>query len=216
MPFTSILYANGPGYVHINGTRGNITMVDYCKHKLMSFRCGTRLCWCVYRQRELMWLWLTHACVFLWQAKIKYDVLFSAQASQCTCNFTLKKIFVFLYGILESNDPVPPPLVLHHWLQSLHECVYTWRWKHLYPGMNYLLKPPILPLWMDWRHFIFLEHSCVCTLNPSGTLSKHAITSEGFISSALCLHLEKYEALLKSGFIFWWRLWGQKTIATYL
>uniref|UniRef100_A0A3P8RW51 Alkaline phosphatase n=1 Tax=Amphiprion percula TaxID=161767 RepID=A0A3P8RW51_AMPPE len=26
MPFTSILYANGPGYVHINGTRGNITM----------------------------------------------------------------------------------------------------------------------------------------------------------------------------------------------
>lgn len=31
MPFTSILYANGPGYVHINGTRGNITMVDYCK-----------------------------------------------------------------------------------------------------------------------------------------------------------------------------------------
>uniref|UniRef100_A0A3Q3JWN0 Alkaline phosphatase n=1 Tax=Monopterus albus TaxID=43700 RepID=A0A3Q3JWN0_MONAL len=26
LPFTSILYANGPGYVHINGTRGNITM----------------------------------------------------------------------------------------------------------------------------------------------------------------------------------------------
>uniref|UniRef100_A0A3B4WDF2 Alkaline phosphatase n=1 Tax=Seriola lalandi dorsalis TaxID=1841481 RepID=A0A3B4WDF2_SERLL len=26
MPFTSILYANGPGYVHINGTRGNITL----------------------------------------------------------------------------------------------------------------------------------------------------------------------------------------------
>ena len=31
MPFTSILYANGPGYVHVNGTRGNITLVDYCK-----------------------------------------------------------------------------------------------------------------------------------------------------------------------------------------
>lgn len=68
MPFTSILYANGPGYVHINGTRGNITMVDYCKHKLMPFRCCTRLCWCVYRQREVMWLRLTHACVLLWKA----------------------------------------------------------------------------------------------------------------------------------------------------
>jgi hypothetical protein len=31
MPFTSILYANGPGYVHVNGTRANITLVDYCK-----------------------------------------------------------------------------------------------------------------------------------------------------------------------------------------
>ena len=31
MPFTSILYANGPGYVHVNGTRENITLVDYCE-----------------------------------------------------------------------------------------------------------------------------------------------------------------------------------------
>lgn len=69
MPFTSILYANGPGYVHINGTRGNITMVDYCEYKLMSFRCGFRLCRCVYRQRELMWLRLTHDCVFLWKLR---------------------------------------------------------------------------------------------------------------------------------------------------
>ncbi|MEQ2181043.1 hypothetical protein GOODEAATRI_007306 [Goodea atripinnis] len=30
MPFTSILYANGPGYVHVNGTRANISTVDYC------------------------------------------------------------------------------------------------------------------------------------------------------------------------------------------
>ncbi|XP_056894070.1 alkaline phosphatase, intestinal, tandem duplicate 1 [Takifugu flavidus] len=29
MPFTSILYANGPGYIHVNGSRENITMVDY-------------------------------------------------------------------------------------------------------------------------------------------------------------------------------------------
>lgn len=43
MPFTSILYANGPGYVHINGTRGNITMVDYCKDMIITFRCQTCL-----------------------------------------------------------------------------------------------------------------------------------------------------------------------------
>lgn len=41
MPFTSILYANGPGYVHVNGSRENITMVDYCKYRLMPFSfCG--------------------------------------------------------------------------------------------------------------------------------------------------------------------------------
>ncbi|XP_024910021.1 alkaline phosphatase, intestinal, tandem duplicate 1 [Cynoglossus semilaevis] len=35
MPFTSILYANGPGYVHVNGTRENITMVDYFDEEYM-------------------------------------------------------------------------------------------------------------------------------------------------------------------------------------
>ncbi|KAM9831448.1 alkaline phosphatase-like [Neosynchiropus ocellatus] len=35
MPFTSILYANGPGYIHINGTRENITMVDYYDEEYM-------------------------------------------------------------------------------------------------------------------------------------------------------------------------------------
>ncbi|XP_051550071.1 alkaline phosphatase, intestinal, tandem duplicate 1 [Myxocyprinus asiaticus] len=29
LPFTSILYANGPGYTHVNGTRGNVSAVDY-------------------------------------------------------------------------------------------------------------------------------------------------------------------------------------------
>lgn len=29
LPFTSILYANGPGYVHVNGTRANVSAVDY-------------------------------------------------------------------------------------------------------------------------------------------------------------------------------------------
>lgn len=72
-------------------------MVDYCEYTLMSFRCGICLYQCVDRQCELMWLWLTHACVFLWQAKMKYDVygahyavlcsfLFYATASSCTCN----------------------------------------------------------------------------------------------------------------------------------
>lgn len=74
MPFTSILYANGPGYIHINGTRGNITMVDYCEYTLMSFRCSIHRHWCVDRLCELMWLWLTHACVFLWKTMMKYDV----------------------------------------------------------------------------------------------------------------------------------------------
>ncbi|CAL8309769.1 unnamed protein product [Lota lota] len=35
MPFTSILYANGPGYVHVNGTRANITLVDYYDEEYM-------------------------------------------------------------------------------------------------------------------------------------------------------------------------------------
>ncbi|CAL8272581.1 unnamed protein product [Arctogadus glacialis] len=35
MPFTSILYANGPGYVHVNGTRANITLVDYYDQEYM-------------------------------------------------------------------------------------------------------------------------------------------------------------------------------------
>ncbi|XP_020780456.1 alkaline phosphatase-like [Boleophthalmus pectinirostris] len=35
MPFTSILYANGPGYLHINGTRENITLVDYYDEEYM-------------------------------------------------------------------------------------------------------------------------------------------------------------------------------------
>ncbi|NP_001014375.1 alkaline phosphatase, intestinal, tandem duplicate 1 precursor [Danio rerio] len=29
LPYTSILYANGPGYDHVNGTRGNVSVLDY-------------------------------------------------------------------------------------------------------------------------------------------------------------------------------------------
>ncbi|XP_027013936.1 alkaline phosphatase, intestinal, tandem duplicate 1 [Tachysurus fulvidraco] len=35
LPFTSILYANGPGYVHVNGTRGNVSTVDYFDEEYM-------------------------------------------------------------------------------------------------------------------------------------------------------------------------------------
>ncbi|KAG9329439.1 hypothetical protein JZ751_004769 [Albula glossodonta] len=35
MPFTSILYANGPGYMHVNGTRGNVSAVDYLDEEYM-------------------------------------------------------------------------------------------------------------------------------------------------------------------------------------
>ncbi|XP_055074730.1 alkaline phosphatase, intestinal, tandem duplicate 1 [Misgurnus anguillicaudatus] len=35
LPFTSILYANGPGYVHVNGTRGNVSAVDYLDEEYM-------------------------------------------------------------------------------------------------------------------------------------------------------------------------------------
>ncbi|XP_016298200.1 intestinal-type alkaline phosphatase-like [Sinocyclocheilus anshuiensis] len=35
LPYTSILYANGPGYAHVNGTRGNVTKVDYFDEEYM-------------------------------------------------------------------------------------------------------------------------------------------------------------------------------------
>ncbi|XP_056116500.1 alkaline phosphatase, intestinal, tandem duplicate 1 [Rhinichthys klamathensis goyatoka] len=35
LPFTSVLYANGPGYVHVNGTRGNVSAVDYFDEEYM-------------------------------------------------------------------------------------------------------------------------------------------------------------------------------------
>ncbi|XP_066503490.1 alkaline phosphatase, intestinal, tandem duplicate 1 isoform X2 [Hoplias malabaricus] len=35
LPFTSILYANGPGYVHVNGTRANVSAVDYYDEEYM-------------------------------------------------------------------------------------------------------------------------------------------------------------------------------------
>lgn len=154
MPFTSILYANGPGYVHINGTRGNITMVDYCKHKLMSFRCCARLCWCVDRQRELMWLQLTHARVLeskdeircLWPS-LCCSVLFSAQASLCTCNCAAKPICISLWNTWQQWSS--SSFLLFCTIRFSHcKSVYTWRWKHFYPRVDCLLKKnPVFFFW---------------------------------------------------------------------
>ena len=169
MPFTSILYANGPGYVHINGTRGNITMVDYCEYKLMSFICNARLCWCGYRQRELMWLRQSHACVFLWKTKMKWwclwhhdvfcSVLFCVQASLCTCNCSLKGC---LYFFVEYCPAIIQFLPFLFCTIRFSHCmsVYTWRRKYVYLGINYLLKPLILSLWMT-SLFVFGTSSCV-------------------------------------------------------
>lgn len=131
MPFTSILYANGPGYVHINGTRGNITMVDYCKYTLMSFRCGTRLCWCVFRQFELMWLRLTHVCVFLWKAK-RNDGVYGIHGS----------VFCFVICVplwnsgLQWSSPSSVPFAI------------------VIVRVNYPLKLPVMPFWMNFG-FVF-------------------------------------------------------------
>ncbi|XP_043087862.1 alkaline phosphatase, intestinal, tandem duplicate 1 isoform X2 [Puntigrus tetrazona] len=35
LPYTSILYANGPGYAHVNGTRGNVSEMDYFDEEYM-------------------------------------------------------------------------------------------------------------------------------------------------------------------------------------
>ncbi|XP_050950956.1 alkaline phosphatase, intestinal, tandem duplicate 1 isoform X1 [Labeo rohita] len=35
LPYTSILYANGPGYAHVNGSRGNVSTVDYFDEEYM-------------------------------------------------------------------------------------------------------------------------------------------------------------------------------------
>ncbi|XP_016384036.1 intestinal-type alkaline phosphatase-like [Sinocyclocheilus rhinocerous] len=35
LPYTSILYANGPGYIHVNGTRGNVSAVEHFSEEYM-------------------------------------------------------------------------------------------------------------------------------------------------------------------------------------
>lgn len=174
MPFTSILYANGPGYVHINGTRGNITMVDYCKHKLMPFRCCTRLCWCVYRQREVMWLRLTHACVLLWKASMKYDVC----GIYCSLSCSSLRTGLSVYMELRSKKKGCLCVFAEDWTATIQfllllfciirfsHCmsVYTWRWKYFYPGMNCLVKPP---------NFVFLNGmASVYVFGTSNRVSK--------------------------------------------
>lgn len=101
MPFTSILYANGPGYVHINGSRENITMVDYCKYCLMPFSFCTHLCcreprdavvrlvpvFCSVKEKEKM--------VFMVFLSLPSE-LFSARASLYTCE-TLETSYLYFF-----------------------------------------------------------------------------------------------------------------------
>ncbi len=223
MPFTSILYANGPGYVHINGTRGNITMVDYCKRKLMSFRCCTRLCWCVYRQCELMWLWLTHACVFLWKAKMKCDIYGIHCAVFCSVlciGLTFKKkkkdICISLWNTGQqwssssSSCSAPFALVIA-WvciLEGGNTSIQGWI-AFLNPQFSLFECTGVtLCFWNRWL--------CLKSVCSSDTLSKHAITSEWFISKTACVHQEEYEALQKSPSIFWWRLCGLNANAAFV
>lgn len=34
-PFTSILYGNGPGYKTVNGTRENVSTINYSEYKVL-------------------------------------------------------------------------------------------------------------------------------------------------------------------------------------
>lgn len=162
MPFTSILYANGPGYVHINGSRENITTVDYCKYRLMPFSFCTHLCcraprdaavrlvpaFCSVKEKEKM--------VFMVFLSLPSD-LFPAQTSLYTCK-TLETSH--LYFFVEHWTAVLQFLLLlfvpHHCL-SHRMPVYIWRWKFFHPPMNCFLKPTILSFWLAWRHLMFLK-----------------------------------------------------------
>lgn len=128
MPFTSILYANGPGYVHINGTRGNITMVDYCKYTLMSFRCCTHPCWCVCRQ--LMWLRLTPAYDFLLKEKMKMIFMaFTVLSSDLLCT----DLTVYMWGSWKSS-------FVEHWTAMIQVLLLLFRITALVIAWVYILE----------------------------------------------------------------------------
>lgn len=103
MPFTSILYANGPGYVHINGTRENITMVDYCKYKLMSFRCTVALICADVPADTVTWCGYSW---FSWKAKIKQCVCGFHCAAVCT-DLNMDTITILL-SIQKRSSSSPP------------------------------------------------------------------------------------------------------------
>lgn len=141
MPFTSILYANGPGYVHINGTRENITLVDYCKYRLISFSCGTCLCWCVHRHLEAMRLWLACACFSREQRSIMMVILFT-DSWFCLLFSSLHRSPV-LWKV-NSNVPCPTLCVFCHWTS-----VCNLRWKKCLLFLIYLFWEPVYtqPTW---------------------------------------------------------------------
>lgn len=182
MPFTSILYANGPGYVHINGSRENITMVDYCKCCLMPFS------FCTHLRCHAPWdavVWLVPAfCSAKEKEKMVFMVFlslpsdpFSARASLYTCK-TLETSY--LYFFVEHWTAVLQFLLLfvpHHCL-SHRMPVYIWGWKYFYPPMKCFWKPTILSFWLAWRHLMFLKPLIVSQSAHSLSQSKHAITNE--------------------------------------
>lgn len=126
MPFTSILYANGPGYIHVNGSRENITMVDYSKYLPTSFGSCAHLCcrawgdpvvqlvpgFCPTQGKEKL--------VFMVFFSLASD-LFSSQAPLYTCK-TLEKSYLSFF--VDSRPPVPPPLCSTSMPQSFLVCVY--------------------------------------------------------------------------------------------
>lgn len=142
MPFTSILYANGPGYVHINGSRENITMVDYCKCRLMPFSFCTHLC-CRAPWDAVVWL-LPAFCSVKEKEKMVFMVFlslpsdaFSARASLYTCKTLETSYLYFLWNTEKQSFSSSSSLL--HITASVITCVYL-RMEILLPTDQLLLK----------------------------------------------------------------------------
>lgn len=135
MPFTSILYANGPGYVHVNGTRENITTVDYSKYLPTHFGSCTHLI------REILW---SDWCLafFPWKGRRNWCLWYSFHCSlissllrpHCIHVRHLKRaICLSLWtAVLQSLLPFVP-----------HRCL-SQDGNTSNPPMNCCLKPTIL------------------------------------------------------------------------
>lgn len=160
MPFTSILYANGPGYVHVNGSRENITMVDYCKWWSLS---APRLQsdWClpfvVWKKKRKWCLWYSFHHPLI-SPLVGPHCLHIRHVKSAICLSGQRVLPFFLLF-------VPHPCLSHRM------SVYIWGWKYFYPPMVCFSKPTnFLPFWLAWRRLMFLQTSdCVsrCTFFES-------------------------------------------------